>query len=107
MSRLERRAIGLKFGTSCSEPFFLYRGMTLAVFSLKINLPVVKERLKISVSMEEICFKRRCRTLLGMLNGPVDLCGSCFFMMATISSGLIGVKRERALAAPCNRESFF
>ena len=68
--------------------------MTLAVFSLEINFPVVKERLKISVSMEEISFKRKCRTLLNMLNGPVDLCGSIFFMKATISSGLIGVKKK-------------
>ena len=101
---MDRRVIGLKFGTSCSEPFFLYRGMTLAVFSLEINLPDVKERLKISDGI-----MRRCRTLLGMLKyGPVHLCGSSFFMMATISLDLIGVKKKEFwTGAPCNCESFF
>ena len=67
---------------------------TLAVLSFEINLPVLIERLKISERMVEISFMKRCKILFGILNGPVDLFGSSFLMMATISAGSIGEKKK-------------
>ena len=52
---------------------FLWIGITLAVFKRVGKVPAVKERLNQSVSCSEMSFLSTFKTLLGILNGPVDL----------------------------------
>ena len=65
---------------------FLCTGMTSAALRFVGKTPVATERLKISLSWEEISFFNSLRIFKGILKGPVDLFGFREDIMLQISS---------------------
>ena len=74
--------------------FFLWTGITLAVFKRVGKVPVVKERLNKSASSSEISFFSIFKTLLGILYGPVDLLISREDRINLISSLLVSERKN-------------
>ena len=83
-----------------NEIYFL-----IAVLSFEMNLPNLKERLKISERMVEISFMKRCKISFG----PVDLFMDQGFLwwLQSLQIQLVRKRKSFGWGYPCNRESVF
>ena len=76
--------------------YFLWIGITLAVYERAGKVPVVKERLNKTESCSKMSFLSKFKTLLGILYGSVDLLISREDRIILISPLLVGERKNES-----------
>ena len=87
--------MGLKLDTSSLE-FFLWMGITLAVFGIAGKTPVENDKLQIVARWFDIWSWRMCKSLVGILLGLQDLLLLRNFIILEISSLFVEVIKKES-----------